>query len=60
MCILNRTLLLQGGMERGWRECMGSTEQATAATREMTMAWTTYTVVDDKHGNGRKQNQEGW
>lgn len=47
-------------MERGWRECMGSTEQATAATREMTMAWTTYTVVDDKHGNGRKQNQEGW
>lgn len=27
----------QGGVDRGWRECTGPTEEAAAATRETTV-----------------------
>lgn len=54
MCVWNRMLLRQGGVNRGWRECTGPTDEAAAATKEATVASTTYTVVEDTEREASK------
>ena len=54
MCVWNRMLLWQGRVDRGWRDRKGPTEEAGAATRETTVASTTYTVVEDTEREASK------
>lgn len=46
-------------MERGWCQCRGPTEEVAAATREMTAAWTSETVEENKPWKGKGAKLRG-